>query len=927
MIPFLSLQSPASTFTPLFLFPPSPPFSSGFTKSPIRRFIPPPKSSLSNNPFNSTSQQLGPQGPQNRQPPRTLFPGGYKRPEIKVPNFVLQLDPEEVLADDNALGFIDKAVSKWIGLVVLNGGEGSGGRVYEAARSLKAVVKDRAYLLITERVDIAAAVGASGVVLSDQGLPAIVARNTMMDSKSDSVFLPLVARTVQTASAALNASSSEGADFLIYDLGEQEYVDMVMKSVYGNVKIPIFIVNSNSQAKVTSYTEGSKILKSGASGLVLSLEDLRLLTDDVLSQLFNIVSTINNKPRGESIDELKMADIDHDSHQKMGVAGFIKVEDREKQLIEKERSVLIEAINVFQKAAPLMEEISLLIDAVAQIDEPFLLAIVGEFNSGKSTVINALLGERYLKEGVVPTTNEITFLRYSELDGKDLQRCERHPDGQLICYLPAPILKEMNIVDTPGTNVILQRQQRLTEEFVPRADLLFFVISADRPLTESEVAFLRYTQQWKKKVVIVLNKADLYQNAEELEEAISFIKENTQKLLNTEDVTLYPVAARSVLEEKHSATSGVGKEYRDLSVSDSNWRTISFYKLENFLYSFLDGSTSTGVERMKLKLGTPIAIAERILSACEILNRKDCQSAEQDLTSANEIVSGVKEYVIKMENESISWRRRTLSMIDTTKSRILELVESTLQLSNLDIVALYFLKGGSSATLPATSRVQNDILGPALADAQNLLGDYVTWLQSNNAREGRLYEESFEKRWPSLAYSDKQYHLETYELLRKLDQLSLRVIENFSANAASKLFEQEVREAFLGTFGGLGAAGLSASLLTSILPTTLEDLLALGLCSAGGFIAISNFPARRQEMIEKVKKTANALARELEDAMQKDLYETTENLEKFVRIIGKPYRDAAQNRLDKLLEIKDELSNTRETLQMLQVEIQNLHVS
>lgn len=48
----------------------------------------------------------------------------------------------------------------------------------------------------------------------------------------------------------------------------------------------------------------------------------------------------------------------------------------------------------------------------------------------------------------------------------------------------------MNIVDTPGTNVILQRQQRLTEEFVPRADLLLFVISADRPLTYSEVRLL-----------------------------------------------------------------------------------------------------------------------------------------------------------------------------------------------------------------------------------------------------------------------------------------------------------------------------------------------------------------------------------------------------------------------------------------------------
>lgn len=47
----------------------------------------------------------------------------------------------------------------------------------------------------------------------------------------------------------------------------------------------------------------------------------------------------------------------------------------------------------------------------------------------------------------------------------------------------------MNLVDTPGTNVILQRQQRLTEEFVPRADLVLFVLSVDRPLTESEVSF------------------------------------------------------------------------------------------------------------------------------------------------------------------------------------------------------------------------------------------------------------------------------------------------------------------------------------------------------------------------------------------------------------------------------------------------------
>ena len=58
----------------------------------------------------------------------------------------------------------------------------------------------------------------------------------------------------------------------------------------------------------------------------------------------------------------------------------------------------------------------------------------------------------------------------------------------------------------PGTNVILDRQQRLTEEYVPRADLVLFVMSADRPFTESEVNFLKYIRQWGKKVIFLVNK-------------------------------------------------------------------------------------------------------------------------------------------------------------------------------------------------------------------------------------------------------------------------------------------------------------------------------------------------------------------------------------------------------------------------------------
>lgn len=287
------------------------------------------------------------------------------------------MNPNDVLGRPDALDFIDKAVAKWVRIVVLYGDEGSsGGKLYEAACLLRSVVRGRAYLLISERVDVAAAVGASGVVLSDQGLPAIVARNTMMDSKLESVILPLVARSVQTTNAAFDASVSEGADFLIYDFGMEKHVDVAVKSVFENVKIPIF-VGFALCGEETWFSEASNLLKLGASGLVISLQSLVLVGDDILRQLFNTVYiSERTQYEVENSVKLKLSNEDNGVYGNNGVAGFIKLEDREKQIIESERIVLLEAINAIQKAAPMMEEVSLLVDAVSQIDEPFLLVIV-----------------------------------------------------------------------------------------------------------------------------------------------------------------------------------------------------------------------------------------------------------------------------------------------------------------------------------------------------------------------------------------------------------------------------------------------------------------------------------------------------------------------------------------------------------------------
>ena len=82
---------------------------------------------------------------------------------------------------------------------------------------------------------------------------------------------------------------------------------------------------------------------------------------------------------------------------------------------------------------------------------------------------------------------------------------------------------------------------------------------------------------------------------------------------------------------------------------------------------------------------------------------------------------------------------------------------------------------------------------------QKLLGEYLKWLQSNSARGGKLYKEQFEKRWTSVTYPPSQIHLEAHDMAKKVD-LSIRVIENISAGATSKLFEKQIREAVSSNF-------------------------------------------------------------------------------------------------------------------------------
>ena len=139
--------------------------------------------------------------------------------------------------------------------------------------------------------------------------------------------------------------------------------------------------------------------------------------------------------------------------------------ERERALLEK---VLAFAEGFDQADAQRVREL------IGHLQDMFLLVVVGEVKAGKSAFINALLDHDACPEGPLPLTDRVHVLGYGA--GVSEHAAEPHVVRH---GLPVEYLRRMNVVDTPGTNSPLKRHQEITESFLPRADLVFFVTSID----------------------------------------------------------------------------------------------------------------------------------------------------------------------------------------------------------------------------------------------------------------------------------------------------------------------------------------------------------------------------------------------------------------------------------------------------------------
>jgi small GTP-binding protein len=172
----------------------------------------------------------------------------------------------------------------------------------------------------------------------------------------------------------------------------------------------------------------------------------------------------------------------------------------------------------------------------------FLMVVIGEFNAGKSSFINALLGDELLPAGITPTTEQIELVRYAD---QVTRKPEIRPDGIRVWTHPNTGAPGVALVDTPGTGSVFAKHEQTAKAFLHRADLVIFVISAKRAFADTERLYLELAKNYGKKIILVVNQVDLLQPSE-LQEVRRFIERQADETLNMRPL-IFMVSAREAL--------------------------------------------------------------------------------------------------------------------------------------------------------------------------------------------------------------------------------------------------------------------------------------------------------------------------------------------------------------------------------------------
>lgn len=302
-------------------------------------------------------------------------------------------------------------------------------------------------------------------------------------------------------------------------------------------------------------------------------------------------------------------------------------------------------------------------------EDRFVLAVLGQFKRGKSSLMNAIIGEDLLPTGVLPLTSAITLLKYGPVkrliinregflypqeipvtELSDYVTQTGNPDNQkkvknVSIELPVSFLRSgSEFADTPGVGSAIFANTETTYGFLPECDAVLFVTSVDTPMTSTELAFLKEIKQYVHKIFFVVNKIDLVTESER-NEILKFVSDTIRKQMETDDIKIYPVSSRLALE----AQSNGNKNLYEKSELQTLENALAAFLSDEKSSAFLSAITQKIIRKIQQEEADGIFENNYVTNRIEQIKKEKIISIHQDPKAAASTILTAKEKLLALQ--------------------------------------------------------------------------------------------------------------------------------------------------------------------------------------------------------------------------------------------------------------------------------------
>ncbi len=490
-------------------------------------------------------------------------------------------------------------------------------------------------------------------------------------------------------------------------------------------------------------------------------------------------------------------------------------------------------------------DVDRLASLVNEMDELFLLVIVGEYNTGKSTFINALLGDEVFAMGDLPTTRAISILRYGEAGPPEAIGENLH-----LFHYPLDVLKDLDIVDTPGTNSIERMEEAITREFVPRADLILFVTSILQPLTASELDFLAHIREWGKKVVFIVNGVDRRNSDEQIDRVREYLTREITSRLGGAAPAIYFISALRALRQRLAAKASSSSDAQGGALVPDprdEYPALESYVLE----------TLREKERVRLKLLSPLGVLRHVLKGNVGSLETRLQVVREDARVLSSIRGQLEGYSKEMRADSERYLIEVRNVLYELERRGRTWFERTIRIGNAN-----FLRNKDAVE----NRFRAEVVMDAPGAIEGVVHRMVDWTVQRNLR---LWSSVFAELDAHTArlraagalspHGDTEFQYNREELFARLREPVERRLEEFDTEKEAREITDSVKSAVAQTFGvNVFALGLGALFVTAFTTAALDvtGVLTATIFAIAGWLII---PARRRQLISDFEKKISKL--------------------------------------------------------------------